>query len=321
MSVSSQRRIRVTVPATSANLGPGFDCLGVALALHNHVTMTADGMEANASGYEAGAVRVSVAGVDAAKIPLDRSNLVVETAERLFSAVGRWPVGLAVAQENHIPVGSGLGSSSAAVVAGLLGANTLIEGGLSTREILRMATAIEGHPDNVSPAILGGLVLGIMAHPNGHEELIVDRIPMPPMTVVVVLPDVTLLTSEARALLPAAITRRDAVHNISRVGLLVHALGSGDYARLAIAMEDRLHQPYRLPVIPGAEEAMAAARAAGASGVALSGAGPSLIAFAPQGHDHIGRAMSKAFSAAGVTSRTWVLPVESVGAQVATLAA
>lgn len=283
--------------------------------------MTADGIQANASDYEGCAVRVSVAGVDAAKIPLDRSNLVVETAERLFNAVGRWPASLTVTQENHIPVGSGLGSSSAAVVAGLMGANALVDGGLSIQEILRMATAVEGHPDNISPAILGGLVLGIMTQANGHDELIVDRIPMPPMTVVVVLPDVTLLTSEARALLPAAITRRDAVYNISRLGLLVHALGSGDYARLAIAMEDRLHQPYRLPVIPGAEQAMAAARSAGASGVALSGAGPSLIAFAPQGHDRIGRAMSKAFSAAGLSSRTWVLPVESVGAQVTTLAA
>jgi homoserine kinase len=290
----------VTVPATSANLGPGFDCLGLALSLHNHVTLSADAVSDEPSAYEAGLVRVSVGGVDAAKIPLDRSNLVIETAERLFRAVGRWPVGLRVDLENLIPVGSGLGSSSAAVVAGLLGANALVDGGLPSDRLLRMATEIEGHPDNVSPAMLGGLVLGIMTHPNGQDGLIVDRIPMPPMTVVVVLPDVALLTSEARALLPAAVSRHDAVHNISRLGLLIHALSSGDHARLATAMQDRLHQPYRLPVIPGAEAAMAAAAAAGASGVALSGAGPSLIAFAPQGHDRIGRAMARAFGAAGV---------------------
>lgn len=304
------------MPATSANLGPGFDCLGLALGLHNTVTFTASGVYTAADEAARARVRITVDGVDAAKIPVDGTNLVVQTAYRLFGLVGRWPAELELRLENGIPVGSGLGSSSAAVVAGLIGANALVDGGLSQNEIVQIATAIEGHPDNVSPAILGGLVLGVMTtRSDGSTELLVDRLHMPAMTVVVVLPDIALLTSEARALLPAQIPRQDAIFNLSRLGLLVHALSTADHNRLGIAMQDRLHQPYRLPIIPGSQEAMAAAYAAGASGVALSGAGPSLIAFAPDGHGRIGEAMAEAFHCANVASRTWILQVEPEGAR------
>lgn len=314
---SSQRRIKVSVPATSANLGPGFDCLGLALDLRNQVTMTTTDIHRDAERAARAPLTVTVDGVDAAKIPVDGTNLVVQTAYRLFGLVGRWPADLALHLENAIPVGSGLGSSSAAVVAGLLGANELVEGGLGQDELLEIATAIEGHPDNVSPAILGGLVLGVMTErPDGGTTLIVDRLATPRMTATVVLPDMALLTSEARALLPAVVSRKDAVFNISRLGLLVHALSGADHGRLRIAMDDRLHQPYRLQIIPGATEAMAAAYETGASGVALSGAGPSLIAFAPANHRQIGEAMSGAFAAAGLASRTWVLPVDALGAVV-----
>lgn len=304
------------MPATSANLGPGFDCLGLALGLHNTVTFSTTGVQTAAEEAARARVRVTVDGVDAAKIPVDGTNLVVQTAYRLFGAVGRWPVDLDLRLENGIPVGSGLGSSSAAVVAGLIGANALVDGGLGQDELLQIATAIEGHPDNVSPAILGGLVLGVMAaRPDGSTELLVDRLRMPEMTVVVVMPDVALLTSEARAVLPAHIPRQDAIFNISRLGLLVHALSTADHKRLELAMQDRLHQPYRLPIIPGSEQAMAAAYAAGASGVALSGAGPSLIAFAPEGHGRIGEAMAEAFQCVNVAARTWILQVEPEGAR------
>lgn len=314
---SSLRRVRVTVPATSANLGPGFDCLGLALNLRNTVTFATSGVHTSPDRAATAPLSVTVSGIDAAKIPVDGTNLVVQTAYRLFGLVGRWPQDLELTLENGIPVGSGLGSSSAAVVAGLLGANALVDGGLGQHELLQIATAIEGHPDNVSPAILGGLVLGVMVdRPGEPAELLVDRLVAPPMTVVVVLPDVALLTSEARALLPTQISRRDAIFNMSRVGLLVHALSTADHARLRVAMDDRLHQPYRLPIIPGAQEALAAAYESGASGVALSGAGPSLIAFAPGKHQAIADSMTAAFAHAGQPSRSWTLSIDAGGATV-----
>jgi homoserine kinase len=219
--------------------------------------------------------------------------------------VGRRPPGLQIIQNNQIPVGSGLGSSAAAVLAGLLAANTLLGFPLTDTDLLTLATEIEGHPDNVTPAFYGGLTLSLF----DGEDLIVDHIPVPDMTVVVVLPAFDLPTIEARVALPAQVPLSDAVFNASRVGLLVRALGAGDYGRLRIAMQDRLHQPYRMSLIPGMQTVFNDALKAGAAGVALSGAGPSVVAFAPDNHEAIEKAMKEAFSAVGLASRSWILPI------------
>lgn len=292
--------VTVTVPATTANLGPGFDCLGLALTLYNQVTFT----------DAAATFAIHISGEGADWLPTDESNLVWQAAQRLFEVVGKWPSGTHIELENGIPAGSGLGSSAAAVVAGLVAANTLVGGGLSRHELLELATEIEGHPDNVAPALFGGLTLINQTESGLHLECI----PVPTLTAVIVLPDFTLPTAQARAALPAQITRQDAIFNIGRMGLLVRALQAGDHDKLRLAMQDRLHQPYRLPLVPGLVEAFAAAYSSGASGVALSGAGPSLIAFAPQGHTQIASACQHAFSQAGLTSRAWVLAVETAGA-------
>lgn len=292
--------VTVTVPATTANLGPGFDCLGLALTLYNRVTFT----------DAAATFAIHISGEGADWLPTDESNLVWQAAQRLFEVVGKWPSGTHIEMENGIPAGSGLGSSAAAVVAGLVAANTLVGGGLSRHELLELATEIEGHPDNVAPALFGGLTLINQTESGLHLECI----PVPTLTSVIVLPDFTLPTAQARAALPAQITRQDAIFNIGRMGLLVRALQTGDHDKLRLAMEDRLHQPYRLPLVPGLESAFAAAYSAGASGVALSGAGPSLIAFAQQGHAQIASACQQAFSQAGLTSRAWVLAVATEGA-------
>lgn len=292
--------VTVTVPATTANLGPGFDCLGLALTLYNRVTFT----------DAAATFAIHISGEGADWLPTDESNLVWQAAQRLFEVVGKWPSGTHIEMENGIPAGSGLGSSAAAVVAGLVAANTLVGGGLSRHELLELATEIEGHPDNVAPALFGGLTLINQTESGLHLECI----PVPTLTSVIVLPDFTLPTAQARAALPAQITRQDAIFNIGRMGLLVRALQTGDHDKLRLAMEDRLHQPYRLPLVPGLVEAFAAAYSAGASGVALSGAGPSLIAFAQQGHAQIASACQQAFSQAGLTSRAWVLAVATEGA-------
>jgi homoserine kinase len=227
----------------------------------------------------------------------------------LFEVVGRWPAGIAIRQENNIPAGSGMGSSAAAVVAGLVAANTLVNGGLSPEQLLELATEIEGHPDNVAPALFGGLTL-INQTDNG---LHLEHIPIPSLAVVIILPDFHLPTAQARAALPLSIPRADAIFNIGRMGLLVRALAAGNWDKLRVAMQDRLHQPYRLPLIPGLKEAFAAAYQAGAMGVALSGAGPSLIAFAPTNHEKIATASAAALAQAGLQSRAWVLSVDTRG--------
>ncbi len=305
------------MPATSANLGPGFDCLGLALELRNEITFSATGERA---AVDSTTYHVTVEGVDAGKVPPDRSNLAIVAAEAVFQLVGRRPAQVSVCLNNRIPVGSGLGSSSSAIVGGLVAANALVGGGLSTDQLLHLAVEMEGHPDNVAPAMMGGLVLGVLPDEiHGPDRLIVRRWDPPPWTAVVVLPDFHLLTSEARAALPLTAERSDVIFNSSRLALLLHAMTSGDIGCLRVAMGDRLHQPYRLMLIPGAAEAYRAAYEAGAAGVALSGAGPSLIAFTTAGGQAIGQAMKEAFAAAGLSSRMWLLNPTAQGAAVAAL--
>lgn len=295
------KEVKVTVPATSANLGPGFDCLGVALGLYNEfVFATADQLA------------ISVVGESATAVPCDAQNLVVQAAQRLADECGRALPPLRIQQTNGVPAASGLGSSSTAVVAGLLGANALLGTGLSQHDILELATAMEGHPDNVAPALFGGLVLV----PMGSRPLHVEQIPIPAMDVVVVLPHFELLTSTARAALPTHISRADAIFNLARTPLVIRALEQGDWAKLGLAMQDKIHQPYRIPLVPGMAEGFTAAYAAGAAAVAISGAGPSVIAFAPHGLAAVGEALQGAFGRAGLASRLWILPLSSTGSSV-----
>ena len=193
-------QVTITIPATSANLGPGFDYLGLALGLYNHVRFTA---------VAAPKLTIEVTGLDAEKVPTDETNLVYKTACRLFDQLGKRPSGLHIEQENNIPVGSGLGSSSTAVLAGLMGANALVDGHLTQADILALATAEEGHPDNVAPALLGGLVLGVMQ----GEQVHIEPLPIAPQQVVIVTPSFELLTRDARAALPNQISRQDAIFN------------------------------------------------------------------------------------------------------------
>ncbi len=294
----------VTIPATSANLGPGFDCLGLALALPNRIMFTAVPPTPSTPP-----LTITVSGVDAHKVATDESNLVYQCATLIFDRMGQRPSHLHIHQENNIPVGSGLGSSSTAVLGGMLAANELVGRPFTPAQILQFAAEKEGHPDNVAPALYGGLVLGV-AHDAG---LHIEQFTVPDLRVVVVLPDFHLLTSEARAALPAQLSRQDAIFNAARTPLVIRALQTADYDLLGIAMQDRLHQPYRIPLIPGMAQAFTAAQAAGAKGVALSGAGPSLIAFAPDGHERIAAAVTAVFAQHGLTSRMWILAVDNQG--------
>ncbi len=296
------KKVTVSVPASTANLGPGFDCLGLALSLRNTIEFyeTAQGLE------------IDVEGEGEDRVALDATNLIARAADRVFEKVGRRPEGLRLHAVNGIPVGSGLGSSSSAIVGGLAAANALVDGRLTREELLRLACEIEGHPDNVAAALFGGLML---VSANG-EELLSKSLPIPPLKVVIALPEMRLPTAEARAALPAQVPFKDAVFNIGRALFTVQALTQADFELLRFAMTDRLHQPYRKALIPGFDDVMAAARKAGAAAAALSGAGPALVAFAPDRHWDIAAAMKAAFEAAGLGCRTFVLPVDRQGVQV-----
>ncbi len=292
--------ITVKVPATSANLGPGFDSLGLALDLWNESAVElADDFAVHVEGEGKG------------KLAQGRNNMIIRAAQKLADHVGRDLAPFTVRCTNHIPMGSGMGSSAAATLTGLLAANALTESNLSQEEILCIASEIEGHPDNVAPALMGGLVISTL----NDGKVIARRLSIAPMHVTVVLPDFHFPTKDARNALPQNITIKDAVHNISRVVLVTEAFRMGDLNLLGEVMTDKLHQPYRLKLIPGAEVAMNAVKAAGASAVALSGAGPSLIAFSKIGSS-IGMEMSRAFQSAGLATRVFELKVSNDGANV-----
>lgn len=295
-------QVKVRVPATTANLGPGFDCLGMALGLHNTVELA----------QTDGGLRITVDGEGAGLIPTGATNLVYRAVAALFDRVGQPRPGLRIHLNNCIPLMSGLGSSSAAIVGGLVAANALLDEPLATDELLALAVSMEGHPDNVAPALLGGLVVVVEA----EGRPIYRRIGVPPLEVVVVVPDFRLATVEARAALPAQVPLADAVFNLGRTTLVVQGLIHADYDLLASVMDDRLHQPYRAPLVPGLVDVFHAARQAGAAGVALSGAGPSVVAFASQGHVAIAEAMSGAFARHGLGARTLVLRAATEGAQI-----
>ena len=305
---SPSRSARVVAPATTANLGPGFDCLGLTLDLWNVATFSLAGETID--------VRVSGEGGDV--LPRDADNLVVRSFRRLCDEVGAlMPAGLRVDCEVAVPLSSGLGSSASAIVSGLLGANELLGRPLSAAEILALATDVEGHPDNVAAALDGGLVIVV----NGEEGLLTERIEVRPIEVALAVSQIEYSTKAARAELPTYVALADAVYNMGRAALVVEALRRGDLELLGKAMDDRLHQAQRLEHMPGGPAAMAAARKAGAAAVAVSGSGPSLIAFPAPGAavDDVAAAMVDALAREGVRSRPFTLATTDRGASASTM--
>src|SRR5215207_974143 len=297
--------ITIRVPATSANLGPGFDTLGLALDLWNETVMTL-----------AIEHTVRINGEGAEKLSLGENNLIIQSAQKLAECVGKRLPPFHLDCVNRIPLSSGLGSSAAAKLTGLLGANALLGKPLSKDEILNLATEMEGHPDNVAPALLGGLVVStvedgrVLAH-----KVNLEADSASPIHITVVLPDFHLSTQQARLALPDHITMKDVVYNLSRAVMVTEAFRAGDLDLLGKAMTDTLHQPYRLQLIPVGREAMEAAREAGAAAAAISGAGPGIIAFSAQRDPAIGEAMTRAFEGAGHSARTFQLKISHHGAE------
>ncbi len=292
--------VRIQIPATTANLGPGFDSLGMALGLYNTVEI---------HPIDQG-ISVEVHGEGSDSLPADENNLVVQTAFSVFRHVGEEPGGLHFKLTNRIPPSGGLGSSAAAIVGGVVAANEWLGGPLDIDELLQLATRIEGHPDNVTPAMLGGLVVC----QQDDDGVIYTRVPVADLTVVVAVPRIEVSTRSQRAGLPDLVPTKIAAASIGRAALVVQALSTGNYDLLGKAMRDELHEPYRKKAIPGADEVFKAAFESGAAAVALSGAGPGIIAHAQSGHEKIGAAMVRAFEAAGQEARCWTLTVDQQGA-------
>ncbi|MCI0805160.1 MAG: homoserine kinase, partial [Chloroflexi bacterium] len=223
--------VTVRAPATSANLGPGFDCIGIALDIWNELTLTR------------GKFSVSVVGEGANMVPLDNRNLVVTGVEAVFNYIGEPVPGLQYECTNRVPFGRGMGSSSAAIVIGLVAGSAISGADLSKEELTVLAADIEGHPDNVAPAIYGGCTIGVR---NGDDGWVVDRVSVPEdLNAVLFVPDMQTNTNESRGRLPDRISRTDAVFNIGRSALLVNALSTGRLELLKYATDDRLHQPQR----------------------------------------------------------------------------
>jgi homoserine kinase len=298
--LSPLRQVRVKVPATSANLGSGFDIFGLALQLYNTYTLTLT--------CEAGWSVSLPSDID---LPRDENNLVLRAAREVFLRLGVLPPNLHLAQEVDIPLDRGLGSSASAIVGGLVAANMLTGSTLDSATLLAIATEIEGHPDNVTPALMGGMTL---CYATGTQHCYL-ALPIPQnVQIVVVIPDFEVSTSQARSVLPDQVSRSDVIFNGSRTALMVAALYQKRYDLLAEAMDDRLHQPYRAALVPGMTEAIAAGYAANALGVALSGSGPSLIALTQHETDAVAAALSDAFACQGIACETRILQPDTTGA-------
>ena len=278
--------VRVRVPATSANLGPGFDAFGLALGLYDDVI---------ARIGESG-VHVDVAGEGADDVPRDKRHLVVKAMRAAFDRMGGQPRGIELVCANRIPHGRGLGSSAAAIVAGVLAARSLVLGGLADDEVLGLCAEVEGHPDNVAACLLGGLTVAY-----GPADAV--RLPVDPsLAPVAFVPTTKSSTAKARKLLPDVVPHADAARNAGRAALLVEALGRRPELLLA-ATEDLLHQPYRAEAMPRSATLMNALRDAGIPAV-ISGAGPTVLAFGGADFN------------AGRGWRVLPLPVDTDGAQV-----
>lgn len=303
---------RLRVPATSANLGPGFDVFGMSLSLYNILEF---------EERPHGSVRIEVSGEGVDDVPrVKEYNLAYRGFSRYFESRGRKAPGVRLHQYNEVPVTRGLGSSATAIVSGLYAAMLLDGRQVDREELLRLAVQVEGHPDNVAPAVYGGFVVSGVYGQESDKRVHTARLLVPPeLSCIVAIPNFMLSTGLARRVLPGQISMPDAVSNVRNAALLVASLATGSLENweqvLPDVIGDRLHQPYRLPLIKGGERAMEAARSAGAIAAAISGSGPSILAFAKEQAQGpgIGNAMRQAFAQVGVPVRIMQLRPETLG--------
>jgi homoserine kinase len=299
-------KVTVTVPATTANIGVGFDCLGAALTMTNEFQFEVVDRDQP--------LKIMVEGEEAHKVGTGESNLIYRSLVQFYQHIEQTPPPLEISIKLGVPLSRGLGSSATAIIGGLLGGNSLAGNPLSQWEIMEMAIAIEGHPDNVVPALRGNCLLSV----EDQGEWQICSIPWHQNIIpVVAIPDFELSTREARSVLPTEYSRSDAIFNISRMGLLIRGLETNNSIWLRTALADKLHQPYRQQLIKGYQEVQQAALDAGAYGLVISGAGPTLLALtAPEQAEQVVASMTTAWQSLGVKSQVRSLAINGSGAKV-----
>ena len=276
---------KIQIPATSANLGAGFDALGLALTYYNYVEMEESDV-------------IDISSADGMDIPKDEKNLIYISAKDLFNVCGKKLNGLKLIQTNNIPMARGLGSSSACIIAGLVGANRMLGNPLTKDDLVDLAAQIEGHPDNTAPALLGGIVTAVF---DGRKVHWVKQEVFTKLKFVAIIPDFELKTEAARACLPKEVSHKDAVYNLSRAALFSASLLTGKFENLRTAVHDRLHQPYRMELIPHCREVFDIAYTHGAYGAYISGAGPTIMAIVDEENAYFAGKMKFSLDNAGLT--------------------
>jgi homoserine kinase len=292
--------MRIRVPASTSNLGPAFDAVGLALELYLTVKLQV---------LNEGPSRMEFLGEDAHLVPGDSSNLIWHTMSELADEAGSRLPFFALKIENQIPISKGLGGSAAALLAAAAATSFLCGFDWGVEKLLEIAARREGHPDNAAPSLLGGLVASILG-----DKVLYSKLKFPPeWTVVAVTPKLEVPTKIARSVLPARIPRQDAIYNIQRTAFLIAQLIQGRGEGLREAMSDVLHQPYRYRLVPGLEEILSMENRQGLLGIALSGAGPTVLAFADSHEAEIGAAISDIFRSRGLSAQSRLLKADNTG--------
>lgn len=293
--------VKVQIPATSANIGAGFDSLGLAVSMYNYVTLE----ECD---------KLDILSEDGADIPKDESNLVYQCVKYIHDLCDKPLAGVRISQVNNIPMARGLGSSSACIVGGLAGANAMLGNPLRQSDLVNIAATMEGHPDNSTPALLGGLVTAVLD--NGKVYYVKQEI-AEDLRFVTIIPDFELKTKFAREALPKEIPHKDGVFNLSRAALMSVSLYSRNYQNLRIAADDRLHQPYRLSLINGAHEVLELSYRHGAYASYISGAGSTLMSIISSGNFEFEHIVRDYLKQQGFTGwKVNVLSIDNVGVRI-----
>ncbi len=311
-------KISVKVPATTANLGPGFDCLGMALPIYNTITieetvLPGTGVEINVISEDAAVDELTLE-----HMALDENSLIYKAVELLYNSIGQTPSELKINIHSNIPIARGLGSSASVIVGGLLAANELLGKPADEAALLSIATEVEGHPDNITPAIVGGLVI------SSQEDdctIVYRKLNWPvEWSITVCIPDYELSTDISRSVLPKEVPMKDAVFNAKRMAMFVEAINTKDAELMKLALQDRLHQPYRMKLVPGLEKIMENLKhEENVLGCVLSGAGPSILIISQKNNlDKIHSIVKETWADLNVKAIIKTLPIEQNGAQVVT---
>ncbi|MBS5860442.1 homoserine kinase [bacterium] len=312
-------KVSVKVPATTANLGPGFDCMGMALPIYNTVTieetvLPGTGIEINVIAEDDTSDELSLE-----HIPMDENSIIYKAVELLYNSIGQTPSELKITVHTQIPVARGLGSSASVIVGGLIAANELLGRPADEAALLSIATEVEGHPDNITPAIVGGLVL------TSSEEdgsIVYRKLDWPQeWNLTLCVPEYELATDISRSVLPKEVPIQDAVFNAKRLAMFIQAIHTKDSALMKLALKDKLHQPYRMKLVPGLEKIIENLKhEENVLGCVLSGAGPSILIISERNNlDKIRSIVRETWADLNVKAEIYTLPVENNGAQIISL--